>query len=63
MLGLDSDLIDFLPNAVEAPFNSVNRQDEPTCLPNTRVDLLQEICDWANGQHERCIFWLNTIRG
>jgi len=38
-----------LSYAVEAPFNSYHRQHEPACLPNTRVDLLREIYDWADG--------------
>ncbi|KAF4626337.1 hypothetical protein G7Y89_g11822 [Cudoniella acicularis] len=62
-LRIDNDLLDFLPNAIEAPFNSVNRQDEPSCHPNTRVDLLQEICDWADGEDGRCIFWLKGLAG
>ncbi|KAH8650313.1 hypothetical protein BGZ60DRAFT_473956 [Tricladium varicosporioides] len=62
-LGLDNDLLHSLPYAIEAPFNSVDRQDELICLPNTRVDLLQEICDWTDGQDERCIFWLNGLAG
>ncbi|KAG9231601.1 putative WD-repeat protein [Amylocarpus encephaloides] len=62
-LGLDNDLLDFLPHAIEAPFNSVNHQDEPICLPNTRVDLLQEIYDWDDGEDGRCIFWLNGLAG
>jgi hypothetical protein len=52
-----------LPYAVEAPFNSYHRQHEPICLPNTRVDVLQEIFDWADGNDERCIFWLNGLAG
>jgi hypothetical protein len=52
-----------LPFATDAPFNSFDRQDEPTCLPNTRVDLLQEIYNWANRQDEQCIFWLNGLAG
>ncbi|KAH9213077.1 hypothetical protein DL95DRAFT_302875, partial [Leptodontidium sp. 2 PMI_412] len=34
------------------------------CLPNTRVDLLQGIYDWADGkdgQDKRCIFWLSGL--
>jgi hypothetical protein len=27
------------------------------------VDLLQEIYNWADGQDERCIFWLNGLAG
>ncbi|KAF2464761.1 uncharacterized protein BDR25DRAFT_337365 [Lindgomyces ingoldianus] len=52
-----------LPNAEDAQFNSYATQDEPTCLPNTRVDLLNEIYNWANGQDERCLFWLSGLAG
>src|SRR5262249_48845134 len=38
-------------------------QHEPTCLPDTRVDVLREIYNWADGQDERCIFWLNGWAG
>ncbi|KAH8659280.1 vegetative incompatibility protein HET-E-1 [Tricladium varicosporioides] len=55
--------LEYLPIAADAPFNSFNRQDEPTCLPHTRVDLLRDIHDWANGQDERYIFWLNGLAG
>ncbi|KFX99139.1 hypothetical protein O988_04021 [Pseudogymnoascus sp. VKM F-3808] len=58
LLGLDC-----LPFATEAPFNVFDRQDELTCLPNTRVDLLQEVYDWADGKDERYIFWLNGLAG
>jgi hypothetical protein len=47
-------------------FNSYDRQHEPACLPDTRVDLLQGIydcADGADGQDERCIFWLNGLAG
>ena len=52
-----------MPYAVEAPFNSNQRQHEPTCLPKTRVDLVREIYNWADGQDERTIFWLNGLAG
>ncbi|KAH8591927.1 WD40-repeat-containing domain protein [Bisporella sp. PMI_857] len=55
--------LDILPFATDAPFNSINLQDELTCLPNTRVDLLQEIYNWADRQDEWCIFWLNGLAG
>ena len=61
-LVLDSTL-NRLPSAVEAPFNSYHRQHEQTCLPNTRVDVLDEIASWADGRDERCIFWLNGLAG
>src|SRR6266576_4645838 len=52
-----------LPCAVEAPFNSYAKQNSPPCLPNTRVDILREIYNWAEGQDGRCIFWLNGLAG
>jgi len=55
--------LSLLPFAENAPFNSYARQHEPTCLPNTRVDLLHEIYKWADGQDKRCIFWLNGLAG
>ena len=38
--GPEKDLFRHLPYAKEAPFNAYDRQDEPACLPKTRVDLL-----------------------
>ena len=52
-----------MPYAVDAPFDSYHRQHELTCLENTRVDVLRQIFDWADGQDERCIFWLNGLAG
>jgi hypothetical protein len=52
-----------LPFAVEAPFNAYQRQHEPTCFENTRVDLLRDIYDWADGPDGACIFWLNGQAG
>jgi hypothetical protein len=52
-----------LPFARSASFNSFDRRHEPTCLQNTRVDLLQEIYDWADGQDKQCIFWLSGLAG
>ncbi|RYN76415.1 hypothetical protein AA0119_g13576, partial [Alternaria tenuissima] len=44
-----SDTLHALPTATDAPFNAFQRQHDPTCLPDTRVDLLREIHDWADG--------------
>lgn len=52
-----------LPYAAEAPFNSYTKQHESTCLPDTRVDLRRVIYNWADGQDERTIFWLNGLAG
>ncbi|KAF1817615.1 hypothetical protein P152DRAFT_463702 [Eremomyces bilateralis CBS 781.70] len=58
-----NDVLNSLPTAKDAPFNTYQRQHDPTCLPDTRVDLLQEIYDWADGQDGRSIFWLNGLAG
>jgi hypothetical protein len=55
--------LDRLLSAADAPFNSYNKRHLPTCLSDTRVDLLQQIYDWADGEDERCIFWLNGLAG
>jgi hypothetical protein len=60
---LSGNPLDRLPYATKAPFNSYQRQDEPPCLDNTRVDILQQIHAWADGQDERCIFWLSGLAG
>ena len=57
------DLLKRLPYANDAPFNSLVKQHEPTCLPDTRVDLLKEIYRWADGKDSRCIFWLSGLAG
>ncbi len=61
-LGLD-DLLGRLPCAEDAPFNLYSKQHELSCLPETRVNLLQEIYNWADGQDKQCIFWLNGLAG
>jgi hypothetical protein len=61
--GLDPDVLQHLPYAVDASFNSYAKQDPSTCLPNTRVGLLQEIYNWVDSEDERCIFWLNGLAG
>jgi hypothetical protein len=58
-----NDVLSSLPVAADAPFNAYQRQYDPTCLPDTRVDLLRDIYSWADGQDERCIFWLNGLAG
>lgn len=52
-----------LPYATAAPFNSYIKQHEPTCLPDTRVHLLRDIYNWADGEDEGTIFWLNGLAG
>jgi hypothetical protein len=52
-----------LPHAAEAPVYSKAKEHEPTCLANTRVALLNDIHSWAEGEDERCIFWLRGLAG
>jgi hypothetical protein len=52
-----------LPYAAEAPVYSKAKEHEPTCLVDTRVALLNEIYDWAEGEDERCVFWLRGLAG
>jgi Mrp family chromosome partitioning ATPase len=49
--------------AIGAPFNAFQRQHDPTCLPDTRVDLLQVIYNWADGENSSSIFWLSGLAG
>jgi hypothetical protein len=56
-------LLNRLPYVVDAPFIAYSRQRETTRLPNTRVDPLQGIQNWADGDNEHFIFWLNGLAG
>ncbi|CAN9290055.1 unnamed protein product [Alternaria alternata] len=58
-----NDTLNALPTAKDAPFNAYQRQHDPTCLPDTRVDLLREIHDWADGDNSPSIFWLSGLAG
>ncbi|KAF4428921.1 vegetative incompatibility protein HET-E-1 [Fusarium austroafricanum] len=57
------EILSTLPIAAEAAFNSLNNQHEPTCLNNTRSELLEDIATWADSDDDKCIFWLNGIAG
>lgn len=52
-----------LPIAADAPYNAYHRQHDPTCLPDTRVALLQDIYSWSDGVNSPCIFWLSGLAG
>jgi hypothetical protein len=45
-----------LPSIHEAVFDSLADQSEPMCHPETRIDLLCEINDWALNTQSKCIF-------
>ncbi|KAJ4249129.1 hypothetical protein NW762_012463 [Fusarium torreyae] len=52
-----------LPYASGGPSNSYSRQHDPRCLPGTRVDLLQEIDEWAKTHDQRFLYWLSGWAG
>ncbi|WDK08881.1 vegetative incompatibility protein HET-E-1 [Colletotrichum graminicola] len=43
----------------EASFDSHAEKHNPTCLPNTRVELLKELDRWTNDPSAEAVFWLN----
>ena len=54
--------LDKLPYAKGAMYNSYGN-DHITCHPDTRVDLLHEIYDWAQDPYSKSIFWLSGWAG
>ncbi|CAI6101036.1 unnamed protein product [Clonostachys chloroleuca] len=56
-------LLDKLPVASGAAFDSCEEGRNPTCLPNTRVELLQQLSTWADDPESEAIFWLNGMAG
>jgi hypothetical protein len=59
----NSHLLKLLPYAAQAAFNTADKQHDPLCLQDTRVDVLNQIRAWADVNDERCIFWLNGMAG
>ena len=58
-----------LPYAAQAPFDSLpeaefdaaSRQHSPSCLENTRRNVLEQIEKWADGDGEKHIYWLKGM--
>ncbi|RYP17146.1 hypothetical protein DL765_004679 [Monosporascus sp. GIB2] len=46
-----------------AAFDSYAEEHNPTCHPDTRVDLLREISNWVQNPQAEAIFWLNGMAG
>lgn len=57
------DVLEMLPIAHGAQFGSYMDQHEDECLPGTRVDLLDEVKNWAKLSNGKCIFWLSGMAG
>ncbi|KAL5589207.1 hypothetical protein FOBRF1_015735 [Fusarium oxysporum] len=49
--------------AAGASFDSQAEEHNPTCLPNTRVDLLNQISEWVKDSNSQKLFWLNGMAG
>ena len=49
--------------APQAAFNARGKDEDPQCLPNTRVLVLQQIRTWADRDDGRHIFWLRGWPG
>jgi NACHT domain len=52
-----------LPSAKGAAFDSHLDEHDARCLPDTRIDLLREIAEWAEDAQGKYIFWLNGMAG
>ncbi|KAJ4177379.1 hypothetical protein NW755_013888, partial [Fusarium falciforme] len=55
--------LDRLPIAEGASFDSHAEEHNPTCLPNTRVDLLEDVSRWIADPNSKTIYWLNGMAG
>ncbi|RYP58063.1 hypothetical protein DL770_010515 [Monosporascus sp. CRB-9-2] len=56
-------VLDKLPVAEGATFDSHAEEHNPTCQRDTRVDLLREISRWADNPRAEAVFWLNGMAG
>jgi hypothetical protein len=57
------DPLQLLPYAANASFNASGKEDDPFCLPDTRVEVLKCIRAWTDGDDKRHIFWLSGWAG
>ncbi|KAK6511458.1 hypothetical protein TWF481_000374 [Arthrobotrys musiformis] len=56
-------LLDILPFAKDAAYNSRLWEHQDRCLPNTRVELLKQVTAWSEEPNSPPIFWLNGMAG
>jgi len=52
-----------LLSAKGAAYNDRTWEHEDLCLPDTRVQLRQQITEWYENPRSPCIFWLNGMAG
>ncbi|KAI3541257.1 hypothetical protein CSPX01_07616 [Colletotrichum filicis] len=60
---IDHDILDKLPMAQGAEFDSYENQHEPRCHPSTRVDILRDIETWAPHATGPRLYWLSGLAG
>ncbi|KAL3292546.1 pfs domain-containing protein [Colletotrichum asianum] len=60
---VDDEILNHLPVAKGAAYDSRDDQHEDTCLPGTRVELLKNITQWAQDPNDQRIYWLNGMAG
>ncbi|KAK1488981.1 pfs domain-containing protein [Colletotrichum tamarilloi] len=60
---IDHDILDKLPMAQGAEFDSYENQHEPRCHPSTRVDILRDIETWAPHATGPKLYWLSGLAG
>ncbi|KAK7928759.1 hypothetical protein PG985_005757 [Apiospora marii] len=64
LLDIDQRLVlDKLPIAQGASFDSHAEEHNPTCLRDTRVELLREIDQWIQDPNAEAMFWLSGMAG
>ncbi|KAF5580410.1 hypothetical protein FPANT_9366 [Fusarium pseudoanthophilum] len=56
-------VLDRLPYAKGARFDSQAQEHKPKCLTNTRVDLLRDLSNWVEDDTSKPILWLNGMAG
>ncbi|PTD03442.1 hypothetical protein FCULG_00012782 [Fusarium culmorum] len=52
-----------LPIAHGASFDSKAEEHNPTCLPNTRQELLDDVDYWIGDPNSKTVYWLNGMAG
>lgn len=52
-----------LDTAIEASHDAASKEQLPSCLENTRVDVLSRIQGWIDGDGERRLYWLKGMAG
>ncbi|THW58461.1 hypothetical protein D6D19_10407 [Aureobasidium pullulans] len=61
---VDTDPLDLLPAVYSASFDAASRQNDPLCLEDTRVEILERIVSWSNcASNDRPILWLSGMAG